>query len=367
MRSGPFSHSATLAMLMAALLLPAVRAHAHTAAESACTAAVQQRPDLVAARAALQRAPDMPGKRLKLADLLLESECFDEAIHVLEDGVASDPHNANLQNRLIRARSMVREKQYFEGLDEAEATARASRSLLRCTRLGDVAACDDILSQQPRNLEVLMAKGDALAKANKTDDALAVYARAAQQAPDNTLIAGKVQALQAQRQELLHRCNSGEGDAALQACMASLVKGAPNEFDTTLRIAILQQSGNQTARALDSYIAANSLRHGNKSVALAILALLDSTQRKDAVALAARGSSLVTLGRPAEALAPLRQAYALAPGLPGIGAQIDAAEVLARTASLAHKEGKPRIVAAQAAAAATPRSYSNAAPPGNSN
>jgi tetratricopeptide (TPR) repeat protein len=117
-----------------------------------------------------------------------------------------------------------------------------------------------------------------------------------------------------------------------------LVKGAPNEFEITVRIAALQQSTNQASQALDSYIAANSLRHGDKGVALAILALLQSTQRKDAIALAARGSSLVTLGRAHEALAPLRQAKALEPELPDIDQQIKSAEALARTEPTVHKE-----------------------------
>lgn len=33
------------------------------------------------------------------------------------------------------------------------------------------------------------------------------------------------------------RCTDGDGDAALQACKSALVKGAPNEFETTVRIA----------------------------------------------------------------------------------------------------------------------------------
>jgi tetratricopeptide (TPR) repeat protein len=137
---------------------------------------------------------------------------------------------------------------------------------------------------------------------------------------------------------LLKRCIDGDGDAALQACKSVLVKGAPNEFETTVRIALLQQSTNQASQALDSYIAANSLRHGDKGVALAVLALLQSTQRKDAIALAARGSSLVTLGRAHEALASLRQAKALQPELPDLDQQIKAAEALARTESTVHKE-----------------------------
>ncbi|HWW28932.1 MAG TPA: hypothetical protein VNY80_02870, partial [Steroidobacteraceae bacterium] len=168
---------------------------------------------------------------------------------------------------------------------------------------------------------------------------------------------------------LLKRCTDGDGDAALQACKSVLVKGAPNEFETTVRMALLQQSTNQASQALDSYIAANSLRHGDKGVALAILALLQSTQRKDAIALAARGSSLVTLGRAHEALAPLRQAKALEPELPDIDQQIKTAEALARTESTVHKERPTQVaaVSAEAEAMVQPQDYSNVAEATRSN
>jgi tetratricopeptide (TPR) repeat protein len=361
-RSGP-----NLAAVL--LTLMATAGFAHAGSDPVCTNAARQQPDIVAAREALQRTPSALAKRINLSNLLLKSACYDDAIHLLEDGERYNPHNGFLQYYLGRAR---KEKQYYEGLDETDARARLSRNKLRCTRLSDLAACDDVLKQQPKNTEIILAKADALARENRTDEALSAYARAEQLAPNDPSIAAKVQALQAQHQALMKRCTNGSGDGALQACMASLVKGAPNEFDITLRIAILQQSTNQPLQALDSYIAANSLRRGNKEVALAILTLVDSTRRKDGVALAARGSALVTLGRAGEAIAPLRQAYALAPDLPDIGKQLASAEALARAESLARKEAQSRMAASVATEAVAeelpePRSYSNAAPASRSN
>jgi Flp pilus assembly protein TadD len=348
------------------LLLVAPGAFAHGNSDPVCTTAGQQ-PEVVAARADLQHTPDVLSKRLHLADLLLSAGCFDEAIHVLEAGEASNPRSTDLQYRLSRARSMLREKEYFEGIDEAEAAARLRRNVLRCTQLSDVDACDAVLSVQPTNADIVLAKGNALMKANRNDEALAAYAQAAQLAPNNTAIAAKLQAAQSQRQANQNRCMDGSGDAALQACQAILVKGAANEFAVTVRIANLQQATNQASLALDSYIAANTLRPGDKSVALATLALLDTTQRKDAIALAARGSALLTLGRPAEAVAPLKQAYALAPTWPDIARQLAAAETLA-------KETQPRVVAREPsseklAQAAPPRrtSFSNLQPASRAN
>jgi tetratricopeptide (TPR) repeat protein len=167
---------------------------------------------------------------------------------------------------------------------------------------------------------------------------------------------------------IMQRCTEGDGTTALQACKSALVKGAPNEFEMTVRIALLQQSINQAPQALDSYIAANSLKPGDKGVALAILALLDSTQRKDAMALAARGSSLLTLSRGREALAALRQAKSLEPELPDINRELAAAEALARSEAAARKE-RPKVAAINAASEAMvePQTYSNVAEASRSN
>jgi tetratricopeptide (TPR) repeat protein len=343
------------------------------ASESTCVNGGQQNPDIAAGKTALQRWPSQVGKRIEVANLLEKAGCYDEAVHLLEEGQKYNPYNPTLQFSLRRARNMVKEEHYLEGIDQAEASARLNRKMERCTREGEVAACDEVLSQQPNNTTILIAKGDALMKAHRPAEAWKAYIRASELAPNNTALNGKLQALRSQRQAASKRCTDGDGDAALQACKSVLVKGAPNEFETTVRIALLQQSTNQASQALDSYIAANSLRQGDKGVALAILALLQSTQRKDAIALAARGSSLITLGRAHEALAPLRQAKALEPELPDIDQQIKAAEALVRTEPTVHKEHKEgptqvaAVNAAEAEAIVEPQSFSNVAEATRSN
>jgi tetratricopeptide (TPR) repeat protein len=273
--------------------------------ESGCVNGGQQNPDITTEKTALQRSPTELGKRLQLAHLLEKASCYDEAVHVLEEGQKYNPFSPILLFSLRRARNMVKEEHFRDDIDQAQSGARLNR---------------------------------------------------------------RQQALQSERQALMKRCTDGDGDAALQACKSVLVKGAPNEFETTVRIALLQQSANQASQALDSYIAANSLRHGDKGVALAILALLQSTQRKDAIALAAQGSSLVTLGRAREALEPLRQAKALEPELPDIDQQIKTAAAQARTESM-HKEQATQMaaVSAEAEAVAEPQNFSNVAEATHSN
>jgi tetratricopeptide (TPR) repeat protein len=356
----------------AALLLLTLLASgrvAVAATESTCVKGGQQNPDIAARKTALQRSPTLLGTRVELANLLEKAGCYDEAVHLLEEGQKFNPYNPTLLFSLRRARNMVKEEHHLEEVDQAETSARLSRKIERCTREREVAACDEVLSQQPNDTKILIAKGDALMQAHRPAEAWKSYVRASELAPNDAALTGKLQALRSQRQALLKRCTEGDGDAALQACKTVLVKGAPNEFEITVRIALLQQSTNQASQALDSYIAANSLRRGDKGVALAILALLQSTQRKDAIALAARGSSLVTLGRAHEALAPLRQAKALEPELSDIDQQLKTAEALARTESTVHKERSTQAdaVSAEAEAMVKPQNFSNLAEATRSN
>jgi tetratricopeptide (TPR) repeat protein len=339
------------------------------ASESTCVNGGQQNPDIATRKTVLQRSPTLLGTRIELANLLEKAGCYDEAVHLLEEGQKYNPFNPTLQFGLRRARNLVKEEHHLEGVDQAEASARLNRKMERCTREHEVAACDEVLSQQPNNTKILTAKGDALMKAHRPVEAWKAYLRASELAPNDSALTAKLQALRSQRQALLKRCTDGDGDAALQACKSVLVKGAPNEFETTVRIALLQQSTNQASQALDSYIAANSLRHGDKGVALAVLALLQSTQRKDAIALAARGSSLVTLGRAHEALASLRQAKALQPELPDLDQQIKAAEALARTESTVHKERPIQVadLSTDAEVMPEPQNFSNVAEATRSN
>ena len=355
----------------AALLLAGLIGSGATvaAADGPCANGGRQNPGIAAGWTIVQRSPGQLGKRVDLANRLEKAGCFAEAVRLLEEGQPFDPQSPTLQFNLRRARDLVKEEHYLQGIDQAAASTRLNRKTERCTRERDVAACDEVLSQQPNNTTVLIAKGDALVQTHRLADAAKVYARAGELAPKDTALARKRQALQSQRAALSKRCTDGDGDAALQACKTVLVKGAPDEFATTVRIAMLQQSSNQTSQALDSYIAANSLHRGDKGVALAILALLQSTQRKDPIALAARGSALLTLGRAQEALAPLRQAKTLEPAMPDIDPLIKSAETLSRSEAMVRRERSAELAAvnAEAEAMVKPQDFSNTAEPTRSN
>jgi len=349
---------AVVVMLVALASIGVVRAHEQPK-EGACAEAAKQ-PAIVSARESLQRTPDSLKLRLGLADLLIDGTCYDDAVHVLEDGLVIHARNEELQKRLRTARSLVSERQFFEGLDQAELDAKLSRHVLRCTRFSDVEACDQALASKPDNVAVVIARGDALLKAQRPLEALDAYRRASALDPANTDVATKMTAVQALRRTIEQGCMSEDGEVALRACQSILVKGAANEFELLRRIGVLQQAANQPAKALDTYITANSLRRGDKAVALAIVALVDSTGRSDAIALAARGSSLVTLGKVREGIASMQQAQALTPGLPGISEQVAAAQRLLRQ--------EERMRGSQPLVAAAPtRTYSNLQPASRSN
>ncbi|MGC1523321.1 MAG: hypothetical protein WA803_17390 [Steroidobacteraceae bacterium] len=149
----------------AALLLLTLLASSRVAvaaSERTCVNGGQQNPDIAAGKTELQRSPTRLGKRMELANLLERAGCYAEAVHLLEEGQKYNPFNPALRFSLRRARDRVKEEHYLAGIEQAEASARLNRKMERCTRGHEVAACDEVLGQQPNNAKILIAKGDAL-------------------------------------------------------------------------------------------------------------------------------------------------------------------------------------------------------------
>ena len=102
--------------------------------DGTCQSSTTPNAAAVAASKALEENPRDLDARLKLADALMTNNCFDDAVHVLEEGEALHGRNQQLQSQLREARSMLREQGYFEGLNRAEDAAKLSHSLLRCSK-----------------------------------------------------------------------------------------------------------------------------------------------------------------------------------------------------------------------------------------
>jgi tetratricopeptide (TPR) repeat protein len=333
-------------------------------AEASCPKG--EAPPVRAARAALDREPDALEPRLALSAALRNQGCYAAAVQVLEEGEGLHGGNEEFQARLRTARSNVSEQQYIEGLGRAEEAAKAQRNLLRCAQLFDLTACDEALKERPNDPQILAAQGDALLKAGRPAEAAAAYRRAAVVEPANRALAAKISVAVQQRARLAAECNTGSGAAAVQACDAALVRGATDEFSIQRRKGLLLQGMGESSRALDAYIAADSVKSGDRSVALGIVSLTDDDKRRDAIAIAARGSALLALGRGSDAAAALRQAQALAPGLPNLGRKLAAAERLARTEPRSPVPAAATVASAstrpEADSPAPARRYSNDAP-----
>ena len=80
-----------VALLLFALLASSRVAVA--ASQSTCVNGGQQNPDIAAGKSALQRSPTRLGKRMELANLLEKAGCYDEAVHLLEEGQKYNPFN----------------------------------------------------------------------------------------------------------------------------------------------------------------------------------------------------------------------------------------------------------------------------------
>jgi tetratricopeptide (TPR) repeat protein len=190
-----------------------------------------------------------------------------------------------------------------------------SRAASRCTQLAELIACSVALNGKPNDPDLLVAEADALVRLNRPGEAIGVYRNALTVAARPDAVDPKIDRAQSLRQSLLETCLAGTGEAAEHACASAWLPGAADEVTVFKRRGLLLQGMGQPSAALDAYLAAARLRPRDRSVAYAIVKLSGSVRAKDAGSLTALGSAQLTLGHPAEALEPLRQALRLAPDL----------------------------------------------------
>jgi tetratricopeptide (TPR) repeat protein len=235
-----------LAVGLASLLGPVGALGAEGIKPSSC-AGDSNVPELSEARKTVARNPTALEARFRLADTLIEQGCFQDAVRVLEEGAETHSPSAELQTRIRNAKSMLNEQRYFEGLSHAEESAKIQRSILRCSKLGDLEACDTALASKPEDRDVLMAKADALLQASRPAEALTLYRRAAEMHPGNEILNNKIATAEALSRSLAERCQSGSGEAALDACRRALVHGAEDELALNKRVAAPPHSINVAA------------------------------------------------------------------------------------------------------------------------
>jgi len=172
---------AVLAALCAALAgIPG--ALAQTPASAKCASGIAA-PAVQQARTALERDPAALEERFRLASALLDQQCYEEAVQVLEAGEATNPQNAALAARLRAARSMISEQRYIEGVTQAEESAKLQRNLFRCKKLADLSACDEALKSRRNDPELNAARADAALRQGKTAEVPAAPVKAVMPAP----------------------------------------------------------------------------------------------------------------------------------------------------------------------------------------
>jgi cytochrome c-type biogenesis protein CcmH/NrfG len=203
MKSGLMKPGACLTVALTLLVtlraVPAAAqadAHARALARASCQSG-KQSAAVTDATAALERDPNELGPRMRLADALVDQGCYQEAVDVLEAAQQAYPRNSELAGKLRDVRSLVTEQTYIEGLTQAAEGAKFQRNQLRCTRLADVAACDEALRSKPDDEPLLIAKGDALMQGNRPADAATTYRHAAQLKPTDDAAKTKLAAAEA--------------------------------------------------------------------------------------------------------------------------------------------------------------------------
>jgi len=165
--------------------------HARAIARASCQSG-KHSDAVVDARSAMNHNPDDLGPRMRLADALVDQGCYQEAVEILETASENFPRNAELTGKLRDVRSLVTEQTYIEGLTQAAEGAKLARNQLRCTKLGDAAACEDALRSKPDDVQLLLAKGDALMQANRPAEAETAYRHLAQLKPGDESVRTKL-------------------------------------------------------------------------------------------------------------------------------------------------------------------------------
>jgi tetratricopeptide (TPR) repeat protein len=250
--------------------------------------------------------------------------------------------------------------------ESTAAETRLQAAVSRCVEFSELVSCASALGMKPNDPGLLVAEGDALVQLRRPGEAIGVYRNAIKSGAVQDAVGAKIAVAQGHRRTLLRECETETGPAAERACESAWLPGAPDEVKVFKRRGLLLQNDNGPG-ALDAYLAAARLAPRDRDVARAVVALSGATDRSDAPLLAARGAALMTLGRPADAILPLREALRLAPDSGGAKLRLRLAED-----ALASHRRRGAAVASLPAAAQGPAvqdegAFSNEAPVTRSN
>jgi tetratricopeptide (TPR) repeat protein len=143
-------------------------------------------------RQALLETPQDVNLLVVYTDILLDLGRPLEAVELLETGLGKNPDNNTIRLKLSNAKEAA-EKPLQDSGPSSRAIERLN--LLQCkTRTGQAAlsSCNIALQQRPRDVELLMAKGDALMVLKRPTDATRTYELALAEDESNTAIQSKL-------------------------------------------------------------------------------------------------------------------------------------------------------------------------------
>jgi len=198
---------------------------------------------------------------------------------------------------------------------EGREDAKLARATSRCSKQGELLACYEALNLRPNDAGLLVAEADALVQSKRPGEAIGVYRNALTIGANRESVESKIGAAQSLRQSLLDGCLTQAGRAAERACESAWLPGAADEVDVFKRRGLLLQRDEQPAAALEAYLAAARCRPRDRDTARAVVNLTGTTDRRDALALAALGTAQMTLGHRGEAITAWRQALRMSPNL----------------------------------------------------
>ena len=126
------------------------------------------------------------------ADILMDLDRSGEAVDLLETSFGKNPSNNTIRLKLSNAREAA-----AKNTEDTGPNARTLQKLsaLRCnTRTGQAAldACNTALEYQPRNVDFLVSKGDALMLLEQPAEAVRTYDLALAQDKTNSVIQSKL-------------------------------------------------------------------------------------------------------------------------------------------------------------------------------
>jgi tetratricopeptide (TPR) repeat protein len=176
----------TLIVLSLIILLLPVNARAQTCDRAAGAAAIPY------CRQVLLDNPDDVDNLLQYTDILLDLGRPVEAVELLESHHGKKPTNSAVKIKLSNAREAA-----SPAVEKAPSSRAIQRlSVLQCkTRIGQAAlnGCHSALEHQPLDVELLVAKGNALMVLKRPAEAAQAYELALTQDKTNALIQSKLE------------------------------------------------------------------------------------------------------------------------------------------------------------------------------